>query len=283
MQDQVRVEGLLERRVERGDEVVREALKKADRVRQQDRPAVRKDPAAGPGIQGREGHIRRELIGPREAIQQGRLACVRVSHEPDHKLATSRAHLTLLAAFDHRQLPLQVRDPLVQEPLVRLQLRLTRTAGADRALHAFKVRPHAAQARHEIDVLRELDLQAGLLRLGPTGEDVEDELRAIDHSRPPGLLEVPTLGGREVVVDHDAVRLKPLGLLTDLLHLALSKEGGRVLAATRLGEPVPHDLRVRGLDQSLELGERTIALRRLVREENAAREQAFLAAVRAET
>jgi len=53
--------------------------------------------------------------------------------------------------------------------------------GADAAAEPRESRTRADEAWHEVFELRELDLQLAFTRTRATGEDVEDQLRAIDH------------------------------------------------------------------------------------------------------
>ena len=55
--------------MEGGDEVVREPLEEPDGIGEQHGPSVREDPAPGPRVEGREGHVRSELVRARQAIQ----------------------------------------------------------------------------------------------------------------------------------------------------------------------------------------------------------------------
>src|SRR4051794_36144172 len=106
--------------------------------------------------------------------------------------------------FAHRlQLALEARDPFLHTATINFQLRFTRAARADSTSLPRKVRPHSGQTREQILQLRELDLQAPFATARALREDVEDELRAIEHLAIEHLLEVAPLCGREFVVeDH---------------------------------------------------------------------------------
>ena len=56
--------------------------------------------------------------------------------------------------------------------------------------------PHAAHAREVVLELRELDLQLPLGAPRVLGEDVEDQLRAVDDARAELVLERPLLRRR---------------------------------------------------------------------------------------
>ena len=94
------------------------------------------------------------------------------------RLFTSRS----LRACTSRELVLQVADAVADEPAVAFELRFARAAQADAAaLLARQVGPHLLQARQRVFELREFDLQPRLGRLGAGGEDVEDQLAAVEH------------------------------------------------------------------------------------------------------
>ena len=65
--------------------------------------------------------------------------------------------------------------------------------------------PHAPHAREVVLELRQLDLQLPLGGHRVLGEDVEDQLGAVDHPRPERVLEVALLRRIELVVDEDAL------------------------------------------------------------------------------
>jgi len=140
---------------------------------------------------------------------------------------------------------------------VGLQLRFAGALGADGTLAAgarlpLQMRPHADQARQQILVLRQLHLQAALLRLGALGEDVEDEPAAVEHLHAEFIGQYAHLGGREVIVEDDHGRLLARDQLLDLGDLALADEGARI----RRGKRLQHDadaLAARRLDQRLQL------------------------------
>ena len=60
-------------------------------------------------------------------------------------------------------------------------------AAADPALDAFEVGPHAGQSRLHVEQLGQLDLQLRFKGTGMRGEDIEDDLAAVDDLRA-GLL-----------------------------------------------------------------------------------------------
>ena len=75
------------------------------------------------------------------------------------------------------------------------------------AAEALEVLPHAPHARQVVLELRQLDLELPLGAHGVLGEDVEDQLRAVDHARVERVLEVALLRRIELVVDEQALGL----------------------------------------------------------------------------
>ncbi len=115
-----------------------------------------------------------------------------------------------------------------------------------------------------------------MLGLCTAREDVEDQLGAVDDAGLPSLLEVATLGRRQVVVHDDGVGANTLGFVTDLFHLALAEERGRVRAQTRLNHAFTDDFGVGGFHQGTHFRERATGLSRLPWQDHPAGEEAFL-------
>jgi hypothetical protein len=63
------------------------------------------------------------------------------------------------------------------------------------------------------------------VRRRATGEDVEDQSRAIDHFDVERALEIALLGGSEIVVNHDHVVADIVAPGLDLLELPLADVG----------------------------------------------------------
>ena len=118
----------------------------------------------------------------REPVEERRLAGVGVAdqrhggHErlvaPLAQLSAPPAHLLDVVA-DHL-------DARADPAAVHLELGLARTPGADAAAEPRERAAGADQARQQVLELRQLDLQLAFARARAPGEDVEDELRAID-------------------------------------------------------------------------------------------------------
>ena len=121
---------------------------------------------------------------------------------------------------------MSTRDAAAREPAVGLELRLARAARADAAAEALEVLPHAPHARQVVLELRELDLELPLGAHGVLGEDVEDQLRAVDHARlSSASSRKRCCDGIELVVDEQALGLGVGEALLQLLELALADVG----------------------------------------------------------
>jgi hypothetical protein len=169
-----------------------------------------------------------------QGVQQGRLADVRVTGECDCRrfgaLTFLATHVALLAEV--LQSTPQERDSASRKPAVGLELRLTRSArphaGAERAhaaAEALEVLPHAAHARQVVFELCQLDLKLSLRTLRVLGEDVEDQLCAIDYAGLQGVLERALLDGVELVVHEEHLGVGLVVETLQLLKLSLAQVG----------------------------------------------------------
>ena len=112
------------------------------------------------------------------------------------------------------------------------------------------MRPHPLQPRHGVFQLRQFDRQPGFVGLRPPGEDVEDQLRAVEDLHARGPLEVADLSRAEVVVEDDHVGVARAAKERQFLDLALAEIGRGVgglaplnqlsddAGAGRLGQPL---------------------------------------------
>ena len=114
--------------------------------------------------------------------------------------------------------------------------------------------PHAAHAGQVVVELRELDLELPLGGDGVLGEDVEDQLRPVDHARIERVLEEALLRRIQLVVDDQALGLELLEALLDLLELPLADVGALRGAGTVLDRPADRDHSGRAREL-LDLGE----------------------------
>ena len=98
--------------------------------------------------------------------------------------------------------------------------------------------PHALEARQAVAQLGQLYLQPGLWGLGPPGEDVHDQLAAVDHGLFRDLLNVAFLRRAQVVVGDDKVDVELIGELGGRGDLARPDPGRRVGPPELLDEAV---------------------------------------------
>ena len=145
---------------------------------------------------------------------------------------------------------LELGDTTVCEPAVGLELGLSGASRADAAAHAcgaaaaglsLEVLPHAPHAREVVLELRELDLELSLRRDGMLREDVEDQLRAVDHPGRERVLERALLGRLQLVVDEQHLGVRVAVGRLQLLELAFADVAPGIRLRTMLD-----DLRDRG-------------------------------------
>ncbi len=236
VEDEVGDERLLQRRGEPFDELMRQAPNEADRVRDEVAPPLVLE-AARRRVDRLEQPVADRDVRVGERVQERRLAGVRVPGErhggrlgappllpPDVALAAQFAQ------------PLaEERDATARQTAVRLELRLARAARADpraeaarAAAEALEVLPHSPHPREVVLQLRELDLELSLGADGVLGEDVEDQLRAVDDPRLERVLERSLLRRAEFVVDDEHLGVRIPVRLLQLLELPLAHVGARV-------------------------------------------------------
>ena len=176
---------LFQGRLEGVDQLVRQLVDETHGVAHDHRLTLAQAHAPGRRVERGEQHVLdRGGFFAHQGVQQGRLAGVGVAHDGHggQQTALARASRRLATAphFFHA-LP-RLLDALAEHPAVGLELGLARApAGADAASHAREVRPHAGETRQLVLQLRQLHLDAALVRVRPLGEDVEDDAAAVEH------------------------------------------------------------------------------------------------------
>ncbi len=78
------------------------------------------------------------------------------------------------------------------------------------------------------------------MRLGAAGEDVENQLGAIEDLQADRLLEIASLGRGEIVVEDDDVGFGGRGEALQLFDLATAEIGGHVGGFPALGQYTDH-------------------------------------------
>ena len=115
------------------------------------------------------------------------------------------------------------------------------------------------EARQRVLELRELDLELAVPALGALGEDVEDELRAVDDLEVGELRDGARLRGRELAVEDEHVRVELDRADDDLLELALAHDELRVDVVAHLDD-ASADLDARGARELAELAHALLGL-----------------------
>ena len=114
--------------------------------------------------------------------------------------------------------------------------------------------PHASHPRQVVLQLRELDLELALCTSGVLGEDVQDQLRAVDDACLERVLEGPLLCGLELVVDEQDLRAGLAIGAFQLLELPLTHIGPP-LGARAVLDDLPDRLDERGVREFPQLGQ----------------------------
>jgi len=89
---------------------------------------------------------------------------------------------------------------------------------------AVEVTPHPRQAWQRVLHPREFHLQARLLGLGPLGENIQNDLFAINHAQVGKFFPLALLRGCQPVVDDDHVAFMGAGKCRNLRSLAGAAE-----------------------------------------------------------
>jgi hypothetical protein len=205
VQQQVGILQLLERRLEGADEAFGQVADKADGVGDDHLPLERKPQPSGGGVEGGKEQILGKDLALGEGVEQGRLAGIGVADDGDDRHPGADALLATLhaAAGQRLELLLQAADAVAQTAAVGLQLGFARTAAADTAHQARHGGPLAEQARQDVLELRQFHLDLAVESMGATGEDVENQLAAVDHLEVGELGDGADLGWREVLIEDE--------------------------------------------------------------------------------
>src|SRR5262245_56813704 len=267
---------LLERRFERRYELVGQLLDEADRVGEHERRVRRDRDQASSGVQRHEEPIGGGQRGTGQPIQQRGLAGIRVTHERDDGHAARASAVTEQPPMHAHppELLADLPDAVPDEPTIRLDLLLTRTASPDTTAQTLEVLPLTDEARQEIGELGELHLELALHRSRALREDVEDQRGAVDDAHPDRAAEVAPLDPRKRVVgDHQAGPL-PLRQRLDLLDLALAEVETGCRRPSLLGDATD-DRRARRFGEALELVEGLLDLEAALRGQSKRREESL--------
>ena len=197
VEQNIRVRQLLQRRLERGHQMVRQLADKSDRVGQQNLLRVRDAQFARRRVE----RVKQPVIGlnPRagQRIEQCGFSRVGISHNRHQRqfrlfaLSTlNRPHLT-----DGFQIASQFVNAPSDVTAVALELGLTRSARADAAALTGQHLAHAGKPRENVLILRQLHLQFALAGAGALSENIQNQCAPVEH-RPSGHLLQHTHLGR---------------------------------------------------------------------------------------
>ena len=240
MDEEVGLDDLVEGRLERLDEAVGQLADETHGVGEKEREVV-DDHLADGGVEGCEEFVLGEDVALGQEVHEGALPHVGIAHEGDAHEALAVLALEGLLGVEFFQQDFELRDALLDEAAVGLDLRLAGAAHADAAALALKVGPEAGEAREHVLQLCQLDLRLGDGGAGALGEDVEDEGGAVEDTAVHLLLEVAELRGRELVVEDHEVGVEGLPVFAHLLQFAAADVGAGVGAVEALDDLLQAD------------------------------------------
>jgi len=250
VQEQVRIPELLQGGPKGRDQVPGQVGDETHGVGDDDLSLSGEAQAPAGGIEGHEELVARGDVAVGEGVQQGGLPGVGVADDGQDRdplvASTAPAHVAL--ARELADAALESADPVPDASTADLHHRLARAAAPDASRETGQAGILLRQPRQRVLELRQLDLKLAVGAAGPLGEDVEDELCAIDGLEPSGVLEGSSLGRLEIDVEDGDRCPPPHPLEHDLEYLAsadhrlgmdpepLLLDAGRHLDAGRLGQ-----------------------------------------------
>jgi len=209
-------------------------LNEADRIGQQNLLAVWQRDLPRGWIQRGEQAILGQHASAGKRVEQRGFAGIGVANQRHNRHAAAAPALAILlaVAMDLFDLAFQQRDPVADHPPVELQLGF---AGPAQAYHAagrcaaaaglaLEVQPLAAQARQQVLILCQLDLDAALVRARVGGEDIQDQPGSIEHLHLQYFLQVARLGRRQLIVEDHQIIFQLIAHCGDLFGLARPNE-----------------------------------------------------------
>ena len=126
-----------------------------------------------------------------------------------------------------------------------------RSTGATAAALAAETRHRRSLSRQtgqHVIQLRQFHLQLAFAAPRMTGENIQNQLRAVDHPAFRGFLDVSLLHGREVAVEDDERRFVRRGFGANFIQLAAADERGGIRGIAHLKDG-SGDLRARATRQ----------------------------------
>ena len=235
MQDQGGFGYFLKRRAEglnqRGGQITDET----DGIAQENTSARGQSDGADGGVERGEHFRVGEDGGGGQPVEKRRLPSVGIASQRDRgdRDGVALAAMEGAAPAYALQIALQFGDADTDAAAVGFELGFTGSAGADAAAQAGQRGTLAGQPGQQILELRQFHLEAPFSGARPAGEDVEDELGAIDDpcgsatGRDSGL-DIALLGGSEVVIDDDDIGFEGFGKLADFFDFAFAEKRGGI-------------------------------------------------------
>ncbi len=271
MEDHVGIGYLLEGRAERLDELVRQVAHETDGIGERVRLAVLRQVLAYGGVQRGEERVLDEGTCLRDAVEQRRLAGVRVPGNSDgwHGIAITVRALRLTSGLESEDLLAQPGHPGVDAAPVELDLRFTRTTASHavaRAHLATGLAGHrltpTTKTREQVFELGEFHLGFALTALGMLAENIEDDGRAVDDLDLHDILERTALARGELAVDYHGVCAGCRDDIPEFDRLALAEIGTRIGIRASLHQTVEND-GARGFGESGEFTHRILGVGRI--------------------
>ena len=172
-----------------------------------------------------------------EGVEEGAFPGVGVADEGHRRDGDGFTAMALLAAnaADGFELAFEVQDFSLDFAAVGFELGFAGTPRADAAAELGHGAAFASEPGQHVFKLGELDLELAFPSAGVAGEDVEDELGAVDDAAGQGVFEVAKLGGREVVIDEDDGGVSGGGDSGDFFDFAAAEQGRGIGLGTTLG------------------------------------------------
>ncbi len=135
----------------------------------------------------------------------------------------------------------QLGQAVANPAAVHLQAGLPRSPAADPTGKPRKRIIPGAQPRHHIFELGHLHLEFTLPAQGPAGEDIEDQLSAVDNPHLGMVGDRADLGGVEFLVEDQQIGVELQGLQHDLAQLAPAQNKPGVDLVPALDHGIEHD------------------------------------------
>ena len=100
--------------------------------------------------------------------------------------------------------------------------------------------PWPVKPRQQIIQLRQLHLQLAFARAGAPGENIQDQLGAVDDLDVQRFFQIALLGGRQIVVEDHHGRIVEMDLRLELVDFAGADQRGRIRPRPGLDEALGH-------------------------------------------